>query len=124
MADPLPYYPKGRLAMGNGELMDIENVKVTTKNGAKLKHTLKKSPSGVTKGVLETELSFEGIVSENGYERDYIGRVINGTVTQLRVKVPGETLVFTGVPTERSMELPLDDAIKFTVSWVGKVVPS
>lgn len=121
MADPLPYYPKGRIALGNGDLMDVENVKITVKNGAKLKHTLRRSPSGVVLGVKEVELSFEGTVSEAGYERDYIGAVLAGTVKQLRIKVPGETLTFTGVPTERGQELPLDDAIKFNVSWVGKV---
>jgi hypothetical protein len=121
MADLLPYYPKGRIALGNGDLYDVENVKITIKNGAKLKHTLRRSPSGVVKGVLESELNFEGIVSEAGYERDYIGKILNGTVTQLRIKVPGETITFTGVPTERSQELPLDDAIKFTVNWIGAV---
>jgi hypothetical protein len=121
MSDSLPYYPKGRIALGNGDLYDVENVKITVKNGAKLKHTLRRSPSGVTKGTTEAEISFEGTVPESGYERDYIGKVLAGTVTQIRIKVPGETITFTGVPTERGMDLPLDDAVKFNVNWIGKV---
>lgn len=120
MAETLLYYPKGRLALGNGDLLDVENVKVTVKNGAKLKHTLRRSPSGVTAGVEEAELTFEGTVSEEGYERDYLGMVKNKTIKQLRFKVPGETLTFTGVATERTQEAPLEDAIKFSISMIGR----
>jgi len=121
MSDILPYYPKGRLALGNGDLLDVVSVKTNIKNGGKLKHTIRQSPSGYVLGVRECDLNFEAIVSEKGYERDYIGMVLSGLVKQLRIKVPGSTLIFTGIATSKSIELPLDDAVKYTVDWIGKV---
>lgn len=120
MSDDFSYYPKARLALGNGDLMDVTNVKHSIKNGGKIQATLRRNPSGVTTGVKESTLSFDGIVSEQGYERDYLTMVKNGVIKQLRLKVPGETLVFTGIPTERSTENALEDAIKFSVEWIGK----
>lgn len=117
-------YPKGRLALGNGDLLDVTNVRHRVSNNGKLVHTIARSPSGVFKGNIDTELSFDAVVSEDGFERDYLKAVMNGEIKQLRIKVPGETITVKGMPTERSVEFGMDDAIKYSVNFIGKTTAS
>lgn len=121
MSDEMLYYPKGRIAMGAGDLMDVESIKTNIKNNAKLKHTIRRSPSGVVMGTKEGSCSFDAILSEKGYERDYVSAILNGTIKQIRIKVPGETVTMSGVFTERDNDIPLDDAIKYSIQFIGKV---
>lgn len=112
-------YPRGAIAMGNGDLFDVTDVKVDTTNGAKQIHTLRKKGSGISMGVEETKVSFNAVVSEDGPERDYLRIVKNGTIKQLRIKIPGETLTVEGTADSRSLELPLDGAIKYSINFIG-----
>lgn len=120
MADDLKVYPRGQLALGNGDLAQVHNVKHTVKNNGKLVHTIRQSPSGVTQGVKDTELTFDAVCDEDGFERDYFKMIMDGTIKQFRVKVPGETISVSGMATERSTELPVDDAIKYSIHVIGK----
>lgn len=120
MSDDFKVYPKARVAFGVGDLVQAINVKTNLKNNAKLQHTLKRSPSGVTMGPKEGELSFDAICDEDGFERDYLKAVDKGTIVQLRVKFPGETMTFTGVFTERPSEGSVDDAVKYSCHLIGK----
>mgnify|MGYP000432222705 CR=1 FL=1 len=114
-------YPRGAIALGNGDLADVTNVKVSHKNSGKLIHTLHRTPSGVYRGSDEGELSFDAVCSENGPERDYFKLVRSGTVKQFRIKIPGETISVQGIVTARELDLPLDDAIKYSITVVGAI---
>lgn len=117
MADKI--YPRGRIAMDNGDLIDVTNVKHDIKNNAKQVHTLRQKGSGVTLGLEETTVSFDAVVSEDGPERDYMKAIKKGTIKQLRIKIPGETITVIGVASSRSLELPIDDAIKYSIEFIG-----
>lgn len=112
-------YPRGRIAQGRGDLIDVTNVKIDTTNNAKQVHTLRKKGAGVTLGTEETSVSFDVAVSEDGLERDYLADVKAGAIRQLRLKIPGKTITVNGVYKDTSFELPLDDAIKVTVMFIG-----
>jgi len=121
MADKLKIYPKGAIAMGNGNLLQVTNVRHVVKtSGSKVIHTLQQSARGVFKGPEESELSFDAMSDEDGFERDYLKMVKNGTIRQLRLKVPGETIAFEGAATERSLELAVDNGVKYSVAMIGK----
>ncbi len=64
-------YPRGRIALGNGELIDVTNVKVTHTNNAKQVHTIRQKGAGITLGVEETTVSYDSVVGADGQERDY-----------------------------------------------------
>jgi hypothetical protein len=113
-------YPRGVLALGTGDLMQVTNVKHVFKNNAKLVHTIRRTPSGVTTGTHDTTLDFDAVCDEDGFERDFLKSILNGTIKEFRIKVPGETISVKGVATERSLELPLDDAIKYSINVIGK----
>jgi hypothetical protein len=115
-------YPRGRIALGNGDLIDVTNVKVNTTNNSKQVHTIAQPGAGITKGVEETTVSYESVVSENGQERDYFQLIKTGKITQLRIKVPGETITVEGAYKSRDLELPLDDSIKLSMEFVGHMV--
>src|SRR5574341_163494 len=120
MADDMKLYPRGAIAMGNGDLIDVTNVKVDKSNGLKLQHTLRQKGAGLSMGVEETMVSFDALVSEDGPERDYLKMLKKGTIKQLRVKLPCETLTINGTVSKRSVEIPLDDAVKYTIEFIGR----
>lgn len=117
--EPLKKFPKGYMAMGNGDLMDVTNIKTSDTNGAKVVHTIRRNGAGVTTGVRETSVSFDAVVSESGPERDYIGMLTRGEIKQVRIKVPGETITINGVFSQLDRELPLDSEIKYSLTLVG-----
>lgn len=112
-------YPRGRIALDSGDLIDVTNVKVDTTNNAKQIHTLRQKGAGFTLGVEETTVSFDIVCSENGEERNYIDMLKRGLVKQVRIKIPGRTMTVNGTVKQMSVELPIDDAIKQTVSFIG-----
>lgn len=105
--------------MQNGDLAQVTNFKVKLTNGAKLKHTLRKSPSGVVFGHRECSGSFDVEVPEGGEERGYWEMVANQEIKQIRIKIPGRTLAVDIATSDIEMELPSDDAIKITCTYVG-----
>lgn len=112
-------YPRGRIALGTGDLIDVTNVKIDITNNAKQIHTLRQKGAGFTLGVEETNVSFDVAVSEDGLERDYLADIKAGSVKQLRIKIPGKTITVNGAFKDASFELPLDDAIKVSVMFIG-----
>lgn len=107
--------------MDSGDLLDVTNVKIDLTNNAKQIHTIRQKGAGFTLGTEECTVSFDLVVSENGQERDWIGALKKGTVKQIRLKVPGQTFTVNGTVKQVGIEMPLDDAIKQSVSFIGKM---
>jgi len=118
MADT-KYYPKGRIALGSGDLIDVTNVKVDTTNNSKQVHTLRKKGAGITMGTEETTVTYDAVISEDGPERDYFALVKSGLIKQLRIKVPTKTISVNGIYKDVGLELPLDDSIKESLTFIG-----
>jgi len=114
-------YPRGRIALDSGDLVDVTNVKLDLTNNAKQVHTLRRPGAGYTIGTQETTVTFDVAVSEEGLERDYLKMVKTGQIKQLRIKVPGKTINVEGVFKTVGFELPLDAEIKQSLSFVGKM---
>jgi hypothetical protein len=114
-------YPRGRIALGSGDLIDVTNVKVMHTNNAKQVHTMNRSGTGTVKGNEETTISYDCVVSETGQERDYFALVKTGKIVQLRIKLPLETITVEGSYKSRSFDLPLDDSIKLSLEFVGSM---
>jgi predicted secreted protein len=119
-AEPQKKFPRGWIAMGNGDLLQVTNVKIDHTNNAKQVHTIRRKGAGITLGVEETTVSFDAVVDEEGSERDYLKMLKRGQIKQLRVKVPGETLTITGTVSALSKELPLDSEIKYSITFIGR----
>lgn len=116
----IEFFPKAFLAQGNGDLVQVSDFNLKTGNGGKQKHTLRRPGAGVTKGVDESTITFNFLVGENGFERDYIRDIQQGKIVNLRAKVPGgAVLSYTGIYTEITLDAPLDDAVKGSVTFVG-----
>ncbi len=112
-------YPRGQIALASGDLIDVVSVKVSHTNNAKQVHTIRQKGAGIALGTEETTVSYEAVVSEDGQERDYFKLVKKGTIVQLRIKIPGETITVQGAYTSRDFDLPLDDAIKLSLNFIG-----
>lgn len=113
-------YPKGQIALGNGDLFDVTNVRHKVTRNATMIHTLRQQEAGTRLGPRETVVSFDALVNKDGPERNYLEMLMQGTVQQLRIKIPGETINVTGVVSERSLEIALDDAIKYSIEFIGR----
>jgi hypothetical protein len=120
--EPQLIYPRGQIAMGNGDLIDVTNVKLDHSNGAKQVHTIRQKGAGITLGVEESTTSFDAVVSEDGPERDYMKMLKRGDIKQIRLKIPGETITINGTVSARSLEIPLDDAIKYSITFIGHIL--
>lgn len=119
MATEQRIYPRGQIALGNGDLIDVTNVKVSTTNNGKQVHTIRRKGSGVTTGVEETTVTFDLVVSEDGEERDWLIMLKKAQIKQIRLKVPGRTMTVNGIVKQDDLELPLDDAIKQSITFIG-----
>ena len=117
--EPQKIYPRGFIAMGNGDLIQVTNVKIDHVNNAKQVHTIRQKGAGIVLGVEETTVSFDAVVSEDGPERDYLSILKGGEIKQIRIKIPGETISVNGTVSSLSKELPLDAEIKFSITFIG-----
>ena len=120
MADELKLYPVGRLALGNGDLVQVTNIRHRVSNNGAVKHTMRRSASWIARGPLDTELSFDAVSDEDGFERDYWRLLRTGTKKQFRIKIPRETINVTGMVSERTIETSTDDVIKYSITVIGK----
>lgn len=114
-------YERGRIAMGSGDLIDVTNVKIDLTNNGKQVHTLRQKGAGNVLGTEETTVTFDYVVSDQGEEADYFAMCKNGTIKQLRLKIPGRTMTVNGIYKDVSIEMPLDDAIKGSCTFIGKM---
>jgi hypothetical protein len=115
-------FAKAFIAQGNGDLVRVTNFNVTTTNNGKQVHTLREDGAGVTLGVRESTVSFDFVLGENGFERNYVKDIQDGKIVQLRAKLPGgKVLTLNGIYTNVSIDAPLDDAVKGSMSFVGKL---
>lgn len=114
-------YPQSQLAMGSGDLVDVTNFNMTLTNNAKQKHTLRRTGAGISWGVIESNVSFDAILSEEGEERDFWGLVQSKVIKQLRAKIPGgRVLVVNGAYKDCNLDAPIDDATKISCTFIGK----
>ena len=117
----LKNYPRGQIAIGNGDLQQATLARFNYTNNGKLKHTLRKSPSGFVLGTTECTGSFDLEIDEDGPERQAFDRITDGVVTNFRFKMPLVTKTIEGIMTSVDVEEPLDDAVRFSVSFIGKL---
>lgn len=116
------FFPVGRIALDNGDLIDAQKFNVTWTNNAKQQHTLRKRGAGFTEGVVETTVSFDVLISQDGLERDYITMAKNKLIKQLRMKFPGSlTIDVEGIFKDLTFDAPLDDATKVTCTFIGNM---
>ena len=116
----IPLYPRGQISFGAGDLVQVTNVTFAYTHGTKLKHTLKRSPSGKVLGNQELSGKFDCEIDQDGPERDYFARVASGEEVNMRLKLPNLTKNIVGVLVSIDGDMPLDDAVKLTINWVGK----
>lgn len=114
-------YDRGAIAMGNGELLSVTNVKVDTSDNSKQVHTLRKKGAGITQGVEETTVTFDAVIGDQGEEADWLELVKKKLIKTLRIKIPGRTMTVVGKYKDVSYELPLDDAVKVSLGFIGKL---
>jgi hypothetical protein len=120
----LKQHPRGQIAIGGGELQKATMGRFTVTNNAKLKHTLRFSPSGYVLGNKECSGTIEVDVDEDGLESDWYEDIENGQRKLFRFKIPTLLKQIDGVCSSADTELPLDDACKLTVSFIGKLKPA
>lgn len=122
MAENLESYDQAYLAQGPGDFVQVTNFNISTTVNAKVKHTLRRAAAGVVLGRGEATVSFDLIVDETGPERAFHNDMITGREVQLRAKIPGgEVLTLDGKYGNITVDAPLDDAVKYSVGFMGKL---
>lgn len=122
MADEQLKFPQAFIAMGNGDLVQVQNFTVTLATGAKQVHTLRRRGAGITQGVEESTVTFTAAIDEDGAERNYWRDAKKGIIRQLRAKIPGgSVLTLNGAFSQVDLDAPLDDATKVNCTFVGRM---
>jgi len=116
----IKFFPRAQISMGAGDLVQVTSFSYSYTNNAKLKHSLKRSPSGKTLGNKEVSGKFHMEIDEDGPERDVHARIDTGEEVNLRFKLPSYTKNFVGLLSSVDVEGPLDDAVSFDVAFLGK----
>lgn len=115
-------FPQSYLAMGNGDLTQVTDFRVSLTNKGKQVHTQRNPGAGVVKGKPECTITFNFVIDEKGYERNYWSLVQDGTIKQLRAKTPGgQVIVVNGMYTGTELNGPLEDATSGSATFVGKM---
>lgn len=120
---PLEFYPRGQMSLGaGGRLNQVTDLSVTADNGAKLKHSLARSPSGFSKSVNDLQGSFNAEIPKSGMERDYFTLLESdeNAVVQGRVEVPGAGLVLEIVIKSVQLTVSMEDAVKYACTFIGR----
>lgn len=119
MSDDYKLFPKGRLAMGGGDLQDITEIQQKESNGAKNIGTMRNPTAGAAEGEHTNEMTWKGVVSQDGFERDFRAAKRKMKVVQMRFKLPGETITQTGVITSLEVTSNKDGAIEYSCTHIG-----
>lgn len=116
-------YPKGRLAIGPGDLIDVYDTNFAFTDGEKIVATLRANPSGSTGGPRSAKGTFKSAISSNGFERDFWGPYQKRQTVNLRFKMPGKVIVIVGRYTEPQITSNIDNFIDFSVAVIGRGKP-
>jgi len=114
-------YPKGRISMGAGDLVDVFDIGHKYEVGEELVHTIRKNPAGSTGGKRKSEITFKAAIPAEGFERDYHGKAVKREKFQLRLKLPGKTITQVGRLSIVESHTSVDGFIEFTATHIGKM---
>lgn len=116
-------YPKGQFSFSpGGRLRQCVDVELTISNGAKLKHSLAQTPSGVFTGSREASARWTAEIPKKGSERDYVDAVMKGSRKQARLEIPGNGIVLELVVGSVTITATLEDSVRVSCNAVGKLV--
>jgi hypothetical protein len=122
MADDFGDYPKARVSIEGGDLIDCYDAALTYTDGEKTVSTLRQNPGGSTGGARSVSLMLKSAISEAGFERDFFGHYKKRKVVQARVKISGKTFVVTGRFTSPTINSNVDNFVDFGINLLGKAV--
>ena len=123
MADSQEFFPTGRIALGNGDLVNVTNLKVSYSNNSAQVDTLRQENAGFTKGKKSCTVTFDAVVGEYGEEADWFAYIQAVAKQQIRIKIPGRTIPVNGVFTSIDLDVPLDAAITESLTFIGRLEP-
>lgn len=116
-------FPRGQVAMNGGDLVQVQDATLDIVNGGKVISTLRSNPAGFVKGNLVATLKFNGVVSEDGPERDWPEMVATGDPQQVIFKaVPGTKYTIDCNATDMNLSLTMEEGTKFSVTLMGALV--
>lgn len=120
MSEEFLNYPKARISIGGGDLVDCYDISIAFEDGETAVSTFRQNPGGSTGGKRVCKLTFKSAQSEAGPERPYWKDYSKRKVQVARVKVPGVTHVITGRFTNPSLANTVDSFIDNTWTIVGR----
>jgi hypothetical protein len=122
MAQDFLNYPKARIAVNGGELQDAYDINMAFEDGETPVHTFRNAgeASGSVGGKRSCTVTFKSAISEDGFERDYMGQWRKRRVVSLRVKVPGKTFTVVGRYSKPSITGNIDSFVDFSISLTGR----
>lgn len=113
-------YPKGRVALGAGDLIDVFDWGFEGEDGETIVATIRQNPGGSTFGKRSGKMNLQCAISHAGFERDWLGKWQKREVVEIRLKIPGITITVVGRLTQPRITGNVDNFITFTIAVIGK----
>lgn len=120
MATEYLNYPKLKISMNGGDLVDVYDVQMAFEDGETSVSTMRQNPSGSTGGKRNCKVTFKSAQSEAGPERPYWADYAKRKVNTIRIKAPGVTHVVTGRLTSPSVSGNVDSFADMSWTLMGK----
>ena len=119
--DQLKAHPRGQVSFNGSRMKQATMGRFNIKTGAKIKHTLAVQANGYVIGNIECSGTIELDISEMGPEFQYIQLAKVGKVCSFIFEIPTLQIEFAGVIEGIDGDLGIDDAVKISLAWVGRV---
>jgi len=113
------FFPKGRLAIGSGDLNMVTDVTLDRNNNMKNHSTMRRPNAGQVAGSQDDSLEFTSSVGAEGFERDFDEPYRRKELVSARFKVPGKTYPFEGRYGNLNITSNVDGVITFKAKLVG-----
>jgi hypothetical protein len=114
-------HSRGQVVIAGSRVIQCVMARCSIKKGAKVKHTLNRQGNAIVYGNAEVSGTIELDLTDEGPERDWIGELLSQKKYNTHYEIPLYNIHFQIGLDTADVEMPLDDAIKLTLNFVGAI---
>lgn len=116
-------YARLAVAMDGNVLTNITSIDAEWNSGQNRVDLLNEGLAGFTPGSGDVTINLGFAVPIGGLEEDYVGRVVDGTLTTMQIFLGPKDYVGKGKIQNAKVSQSVNGAVEGTMSWMGQLLP-